>query len=195
MAIPLSFVGTPYQQELVLQHMPTLFGICLLAVAVSRFQPSTTAFVCCVAFLWLHLIGARWIYSFVPYDDVAMALTGSTLSEQFGWERNHYDRLVHFASGLLGLPPIAEFLQCFGSVPSRWAVGLAVACVLAIGAVYEVLEWQIAITLSPSAAEAYNGQQGDVWDPQKDLLMALLGSLVCLPFALVQRAFFPRDCG
>lgn len=55
---------------------------------------------------------------------------------------------------------------------------MGVASVLAVGALYEILEWQIAIVFSPAQAEAYNGQQGDVWDPQKDLALAWFGGLI-----------------
>ncbi len=55
---------------------------------------------------------------------------------------------------------------------------MSVALVLAIGALYEIFEWQIAVLLAPSYAEAYNGQQGDVWDPQKDLALAGVGAAV-----------------
>jgi putative membrane protein len=51
-----------------------------------------------------------------------------------------------------------------------------VASVLAIGSIYEVLEWQVAVTLATSHAEAYNGQQGDIWDPQKDMALQWLGA-------------------
>ena len=176
LAIPASFINAPYPNELLLQHVPTVVGIVMLAVAIGKFCPSRLSFVCCVAFLWLHIIGARWIYSFVPYDEIAVAITGRSLAEAFGWQRNHYDRLVHFASGVLGVPPIAEFLRTRCQVLPVASAVLAIACVLAIGALYEVLEWQIAVTLSPEMAESYNGQQGDVWDPQKDLALAWIGA-------------------
>ena len=175
--IPLSFVAAPYPEELVLQHIPTIVGIILLALAEFYFRPSRLSFVCVVAFLWLHIIGARWIYSFVPYDLFFKRLGGFTLSDTFGWQRNHYDRLVHLASGVLGVPPASEILQRTCGMWPRGASIMAVACVLSIGAMYEILEWQIAVSLAPAHAEAYNGQQGDVWDPQKDLAAALIGGM------------------
>lgn len=156
-AIPLSFIAAPFPRQLVLQHVPTLIGIGLLALAVKRFRPSTASLICCLIFLWLHIIGARWIYTYVPYDDVSQAIFGRTLSETFGWHRNHYDRLVHFASGVLGMPPLAEAVRSFGRTPPVAAAVLAMSCVLAIGAAYEILEWQIAMLFSPAMAESYNG--------------------------------------
>lgn len=143
--------------------------------------------VCLLGFLWLHLIGARWIYSYVPYDQWTEWLTGQTLSAWMGWERNHYDRLVHFASGVLFVPPVEELLQRSG-LQGRWlAAFLSISVVLAIGAAYEVAEWQVAVIFAPEYAEAYNGQQGDLWDPQKDLALAGLGAVLCEVGIMIQR--------
>lgn len=177
-AIPLSFIAAPYPNELVLQHVPTVLGVVLLAVTVVFFQPTQTSFACVIVFLWFHIIGARWIYSFVPYDELAKPLFGVTLSDQFGWQRNHYDRFVHLASGVLGVPPASEILQRVCGMRPLGAAVMAVASVLAIGAMYEILEWLIAVSFSPAHAEAYNGQQGDVWDPQKDLALAFVGGII-----------------
>ena len=181
LAIPVSFIKAPYPEQLILQHVPTLFGIGILLFAVVRFRPSGLAFYCSLVFLWLHIIGARWIYTYVPYDDFIQAVTGQTLSNVFGWKRNHYDRLVHFTSGCLGLPIFSDLLQSFCRLRALPAALLAMSCVVSIGAVYEIVEWQIAMVFSPETAEAYNGQQGDIWDAQKDLALALVGALVCLP--------------
>lgn len=176
--VPLSFVDAPYPEELMLQHVGTLLGIALLTIAVVMPRLSSLSFGCVLVFLWLHILGARWIYSFVPYDDWVQAVTGTTLADTFGWERNHYDRMVHFASGLLGVPPASELLQRYGGMRPLGAALMGVASVLAVGALYEILEWQIAIVFSTAQAEAYNGQQGDVWDPQKDLALAWFGGLI-----------------
>ncbi len=180
-AVPFSFVSAPYPHELVLQHIPTVIGIVLLLAAVVKFRLSSLSFYCCLTFLWLHIVGARWIYSYVPYDELSRAITGRSLSETFGWERNHYDRLVHFASGVLGLPILSDFLQSFYRLRPLPAAIFAMFGVLAIGAMYEILEWQIAMAFSPEMAESYNGQQGDIWDAQKDLALAWLGAIVCVP--------------
>lgn len=181
LAVPLSFVAAPYPEELLLQHVPTVAAIAMLAVAIGWYRPSSLSFYCCAIFLWLHIIGARWIYSFVPYDTVIQRLTGVSISETFDFQRNHYDRLVHLASGVFGLPPISEMLQTFCKLRPAMAAILGLSCVLAIGAVYEIIEWQIAMQFSPEMAEAYNGQQGDVWDAQKDLTLALVGAMLTIP--------------
>lgn len=179
--VAVSFIDPPYPRQLKLQHAPTIAILLALAAASWLGIMGRGAAICILAFLWLHLIGARWIYSFVPYDDWARAIFGTSISDVTGWERNHYDRLVHFGSGLL-VVPAAEMLQRYGGMNQSGAAIQAVAMVLAVGAGYEILEWLIAVTLSPQSAEAYNGQQGDVWDPQKDLALAFCGSLITAVF-------------
>lgn len=176
--VPLSFLRAPYPDELVLQHLPTVVGLVTLFIYGIRFGISGVSFYCLITFLLLHVVGARWIYSFVPYDDWCMTVCGESLSGYMGWERNHYDRLVHFGSGILFLAPSSEILQRFGGMRPLGAALSGIAFVLAIGAVYEILEWQLAELASPAQAEAYNGQQGDVWDPQKDMALAGFGALI-----------------
>ncbi len=132
-----------------------------------------------LVFLTLHTIAARWLYSYVPYDDWTSAVSGFRLSDVFGWQRNHFDRLVHFTYGL-----------CL-TMALRLPVLRALELVLATSALYELFEWGIAVTLAPDMAEAYNGQQGDVWDPHMDTLLALLGALVAVAVHVVRRT--PRD--
>jgi putative membrane protein len=176
--VPLSFVEAPFPNELVLQHIPTVVALGIVALLVILAKPTSLSFWCVMAFLWLHIIGARWIYSFVPYDDLAIRFTGQSLSDRFNWERNHYDRLVHFASGILGVPPASEFLQKATGIRPLNAAWMAISIVLSVGAVYEIIEWLIAFQLPPAQAEAYNGQQGDLWDAQKDLALAGLGAVI-----------------
>lgn len=176
--VPLSFIDAPYPDQLVLQHVLTVLALVALLLVTIFGKPSGVSFWCLIAFLALHILGARWIYSFVPYDDWAEQLSGQTLSERFGWNRNHYDRFVHFASGLLGVPPASEALQRLGGMRPLGAAIMSISLVLSLGALYEILEWQIAMTFTPAQAEAYNGQQGDVWDPQKDLALACFGGII-----------------
>lgn len=174
-----SFWQAPYPAELRMQHVPTVIGLIGLWVTAQRNWLAPGSVYCLLGFLWLHLIGARWIYSYVPYDQWSEWLTGQTLSTRLGWERNHYDRLVHLASGILFVPAIEELLER-GGLRGRWSSALvSVSIVLAIGAIYEIAEWQVAVIFAPEYAEAYNGQQGDPWDPQKDLALAGLGAILC----------------
>ena len=83
-AAGLTFFITVYPDELLLQHIPTAIGLSLLALVATRYGLTPLSFGCIVAFWWLHLIGAIWIYSFVPYDELSIRLTGTSLSDVYG---------------------------------------------------------------------------------------------------------------
>lgn len=178
LAITLSFVHAPYPSELALQHAPTVPLLVAFAFANRLWRPTLLSFACIITFFALHIFGARWIYTYVPYDAVSEALLGRSLSDFFGWQRNHYDRLVHLAFGLVGVPPLAELFQRSQGMRCRSSAIHAMSAVLAMSAVYEIIEWQVAMVFAADYAESYNGQQGDVWDPQKDMALAGLGALI-----------------
>jgi len=93
-----------------------------------------------------------------------------------------FDRLVHFAFGCLSLPPILELGARYWSLPRRMALAFALLFVLAIGGLYEIFEWSLTLMLAPDDAGAYNGEQGDMFDAQKDMALAGLGALLAVPF-------------
>ena len=129
----------------------------------------------------LHTLGGRYAYSNVPYDDWARALSGTSLSDAMGWTRNHYDRLVHFAFGALSVIPVAEIARRWGGLSPRGAALTVVAWALAISCLYEIFEWLLTIVAAGETADRYNGQQGDIWDAQKDMALATLGAILLLP--------------
>ena len=97
----LAQIDQPYPEIALLQHIPTMLLIVASPWLLRRWPLSTASVACIVAFMALHTLGGRYAYSNVPYDDWARAVTGTGLSDAFGWTRNHYDRLVHFAFGAL----------------------------------------------------------------------------------------------
>ncbi|MDI6102163.1 DUF2238 domain-containing protein [Actinoplanes sp. NEAU-A12] len=162
----------PHPAEQAMHHSLTVIGlVALLFVHRWRALPYPSI-VLILIFLSLHSVAARWMYSYVPYDQWTEVLLGVRLSEVAGWERNHFDRLVHLAYGICFGPVIVR------AVRSRWAPLIAVEAVLSTSALYELFEWGIALTLAPGDAEAYNGQQGDMWDAHKDMALATVGALV-----------------
>lgn len=176
----LSCIGAPYPEQMYLQHIPTVVALALLAISSRRYPLSNAAFTCLVVFLMFHILGARYIYSYVPYDQWAKVLIGTDLTSVFHFQRNHYDRLVHFVFGLLWALPVWEVCVRTFKVPRRFAYYAAFEFVLAFSALYELFEWGLTMVLSPNDADAYNGQQGDMWDAHKDIALAMLGSLVAL---------------
>lgn len=171
-------VDQPYPAVAPLHHLPTLALLVAAPLLLRRFPLPDAALACILLFLALHTIGGRWTYTNVPYDAVAQAITGRSLSETFGFARNHYDRLVHFAYGALAILPMREALVRHLGYGRRPALYVAVESVLAVSALYEIFEWLLTLTMEGSLATAYNGQQGDLWDAQKDMALAGLGALL-----------------
>ncbi len=180
--LALSLIDGPYPHDQVPQHIVTLAGLVLWVIAIRKSWIGGASCLLIALFLCLHILGARYVYSFVPYDLWCEQYLGFTPSETFRWQRNHYDRLVHFFFGLLMLSPIAEGLEKRGRLSSRWSLAFSLITITTLSATYEIIEWLVAILMSPQRAETYNGQQGDFFDAQKDMALALVGSLIALAF-------------
>ncbi|HEY4582335.1 MAG TPA: DUF2238 domain-containing protein [Lysobacter sp.] len=133
------------------------------------------------AFLVLHCIASRWLYSNVPCDAWCQRLLEFSPQAAFGWERNHFDRLVHLAYGLCFAPALVHGLRLRYRLGAGHAFALMLLLVMGSSLAYEWLEWGIALALAPEQAEAYNGQQGDPWDAHADMLLATLGAAAWAP--------------
>lgn len=184
-AVALANIAQPYPDLAPLQHGPTVVLLLAAPWLLRRWPLSDSALACIALFLLLHTLGARYIYSYVPYDEWGRALFGRDVSTTLGLYRNGYDRLVHFAFGALFMCPLAEIARRHGGLTRRWSLFLAFAVVGLCGALYEIFEWLLTIIAAGETADYYNGQQGDVWDPQKDMAAAQIGSaltLCILPF-------------
>ena len=114
-------IEQPYPEIALLQHIPTMILLVAAPALLRRWPLSTPALACIIAFFALHTLGGRYAYSNVPYDDWARQLTGTSLSDAFGWTRNHYDRLVHFAFGALSVIPVTEIARRWGGLGPRGA--------------------------------------------------------------------------
>ena len=141
-----------------------------------RLHFSTLSYTLIVAFMVLHTIGAHYTYSETP--------AGDWLRDLLSLQRNHYDRFVHFCYGLLMFQPIWEIIRKAAHVGRAWSSAFAVVSIVFFSSFYEILEWGAAQILSPDTAMAYLGTQGDVFDAQKDMILALAGAVLAL---LVQR--------
>lgn len=175
-AVGAANISQPYPELAPLQHGPTVALTLAAPWLLHRWPLSNGAVASIFAFLLLHTLGGRYIYSYVPYDDWAKAIAGRDLSGSFGWNRNGYDRLVHLAFGALFTAPVSESARRWGGMRIGWSLAFAFAAVGLIGALYEIFEWLLSVFAAGQTADWYNGQQGDIWDPQKDLAAAQLGS-------------------
>jgi putative membrane protein len=187
MGVPLSAWGAIYPTNTWLQVGPVALLLPLAYWALRRWPISHASAACMAAFVLLHLFAARWSYSFVPYGEWLGEGTGAV----FGFERNMFDRLVHFLFGVLAMPPMVELGVRYWGLSQRFALAFALMFVLAIGGLYEIFEWSLTLTLAPKDAGAYNGEQGDMFDAQKDMALAGLGALLVVPF-IRQTAWLKR---
>ncbi|APX74720.1 MULTISPECIES: DUF2238 domain-containing protein [Achromobacter] len=163
------------------------FGAALL-VTRRWFVFSRTSYTLIFLYLCLHAVGAHYTYSLVPYDDWWRALTGHGLNSMVGWERNNFDRVVHFSYGLLLAYPIREIFLRVVEVRGFWAYFLPMDVTLSTSALYELLEWGAAATVGSELGAAYLGTQGDIWDAQKDMALAAAGAVIAMAItALVNR--------
>lgn len=170
-----------------LHQLGTLLFLALMLIAYHYRYIRSRSYMFASLFLIIHIIGARYLYSYVPYDDWIEQLVGVRLDELFGWQRNMYDRLVHFSYGLLLFSAMFESAKSIFAIHStKRLIVLALMMNMSSSLLYELIEWSIAMTLSPEAAEAYNGQQGDIWDAHKDMAIALLGGLIAASIVLFQ---------
>lgn len=183
----LSLVRAPYPHETTLQHIPTVLVLIAWPFLARRYPLTNPAFLCIAGFLLLHIFAARYIYSYVPYDEWAQRFFGFSITDKLGFRRNHFDRVVHFSFGALLVRPIWEICVRYLGIPRRVAYYTAFEFVLAFSMVYELIEWWLSLVLAGADAESYNGQQGDIWDAQKDMALALVGALCALVILFMTR--------
>lgn len=173
-------IAPSYRQDWLLENLLVLVAVPLLLATFRRLRFSNTAYTLYFVFFALHEIGAHYTYSLVPYDAWARALTDQSVSAALGLERNHYDRLIHFAYGLLLYLPVTELLRARAPARGLWRLLLPLLFILSNSAIYELIEWAAAEVFGGDLGMAYLGTQGDVWDSQKDTACAAAGALIAL---------------
>jgi putative membrane protein len=125
-------------------------------------------------------VGAHYTYAEVPYDRWFEALTGSTFNQLVGWKRNNFDRVIHFAYGLLLAYPVRELVVPLAGVQGFWSFFLPLDLTMSSSSVFELFEWAAAEIFGGDLGIAYLGTQGDVWDAHKDMALASAGALVTM---------------
>lgn len=156
-----------------LEVFPAIAGAVVLIVIYPRIKLTALVYV----LIWLHalvlMLGGHWTYAEMPLFD--------WLQDEYGLARNYYDRVGHFFQGLVPAM-IAREIFIRGSIVNgkAWRYFLVCCVVLAISAVYEFLEWWVAVGTG-TAADAFLATQGDVWDTQWDMFLALCGAVLVQP--------------
>lgn len=160
------------RRDWLLENLLVLVYAVLLIGTYRRFAFSNLSYGLFVIFLSLHLVGSHYTYSEVPF--------GYWLQDAFNLSCNHYDRIVHFSYGLLLAYPFRETLLRLAKVRPAWVGFITVSMVLAFSAFFEVVEAIVAMVVSPELGDAYLGTQGDIWDAQKDMVLAFSGAVIAM---------------
>lgn len=161
-----------YPESWLLENLLTFIFVPLVLLISHYFRLSNLSYALMTLFMIMHVIGAHYTYAQVPL--------GYLLQDWLGAERNMYDRMTHFCFGLLLAYPMREMFLRIGKTRGVWGYWLPVELVLAFSAVYEIIEWLVLIQIPPSDGLAFLGSQGDIWDAQKDMLLAGIGACVAM---------------
>jgi putative membrane protein len=153
---------------------PGLAGIFVLIVIFRRFPMSHMVYFCVFLHMFILIYGGYYTYAETPL--------GNWAKEVFGFSRNHYDRVGHIALGVFPSFIIREvMLRKTPLQRGGWLYFIVLSIVLAVAAFWELLEWWIAILVASDVGTAFLGSQGDIWDAQWDMFLALVGAGVVLP--------------
>ena len=155
-----------------LEVSPAIVGAIVLGVTYKSFSLTRLVYFLILVHCIILMVGGHYTYAEVPLFDM--------LKEPFGFERNNYDKLGHFAQGFVPAMIAREIILRKGIINGRsWTHFFIVCFCLGFSAFYELIEWAVA-SVSGEAAEAFLGTQGYVWDTQSDMGFALLGAILAL---------------
>jgi putative membrane protein len=155
-----------------LEVMPVIIALPILFFTYPRFRFTSLVYALLLVHALILLVGGHYTYAEVPLFN--------WLRDGFELSRNYYDRVGHFAQGFVPAMIAREILLRKSPLRvGRWLFFIVCCICLSISAVYEFIEWWVAV-ISGTAAEAFLGTQGDVWDTQWDMFLALLGAIIAL---------------
>jgi putative membrane protein len=176
-----------------LENVLVVLLVGLIAISYRRFPLSRISYVLIFIFLSLHEVGSHHTYAMVPYDSFTKSFMGFSLNDAFGWERNHYDRIIHFSYGLLLAYPVREIYCRLADVEGFWGYFFPLDLVMASSMVFELFEWGAASLFGGDLGIAYLGTQGDVWDAHKDMALASIGALVTMIITAILNYYIQSD--
>ncbi|MEK7673241.1 MAG: DUF2238 domain-containing protein [Patescibacteria group bacterium] len=169
----------------VLENILVLIFVPIVLLTGFYFRLSDLSYTLITVFMILHVIGSHYTYAEVPF--------GFVLQDWWGASRNMYDRLVHFSFGLLFVYPVREVFVRITKVKGFWGYYLPIELILSFAGFYEIIEWIVARIVDPHAGLAFLGAQGDIWDAQKDMVLAVIGATVTMfIFLLINMKYNPN---
>jgi len=165
-----TLIGTTDMNNWLLENMLVFLFLGFLLVTYKRHQFSDLSYLLITVYLCLHVYGSKYTYAENPL--------GYWLKDMLAWERNHYDRIVHFSFGFLLAYPMRELFLSWLKFPGWVAWSLPIEITLSVSGLYELIEWAVADVFFQAQGAAYLGTQGDIWDAQKDMFLATLGAIL-----------------
>lgn len=165
-------INAKYLDGWVAENVLVVLFLIILYFMNRWFKFSKLSYSLIFVFMILHVMGSHYTYSEVPL--------GYWMSEFFNLQRNHFDRVVHFCFGLLWAYPVREMVRRIGEMKGFWSFWIPIELVLALSCVFELIEWAVAVIFGGDLGIAYLGSQGDIWDAQKDMALAGLGSIIAM---------------
>src|SRR3989344_4459816 len=174
-----------FPHDWLLENYLVFIFVPLIIITGIYFKLSNVSYTLITAFMILHVIGSHYTYAEVPF--------GYLLQEMFGTTRNMYDRLVHFSFGFLLAYPVREVFMRLAKVKGFWGYYFPLDLTLAFSALYEIIELITSASVASAAGIAFLGAQGDIWDAQKDMLMAGIGAIVAMLIIFFINMYYKKD--
>lgn len=172
-----------YREDWLLENLVVFVAVAILVGTYRSLRFSNLAYTCLFLFLVLHEIGAHYTYSEVPWREWLAVVAGGDGAIE---GRNHYDRFVHFAYGLLLMPAVCELFERRASPRGLWRWLMPLLFLMGHSVIYEMIEWVAALRFGGELGVAYLGTQGDEWDAQKDMALATLGAVIGLTVVAIR---------
>lgn len=174
-----------FRHDWLLENYLVFIFVPIVLILGRYFKLSNVSYTLITIFMILHVIGSHYTYAEVPFGD--------TLQQWLGAERNMYDRLVHFSFGFLLAYPAREVFMRLSQAKGVWSYYFPIDLMAASSAIYEIIEWLAVRVVDPAAGLAFLGAQGDVWDAQKDMLLATVGAVLAMVIIFIINWIFNKD--
>jgi putative membrane protein len=172
-----------YLTDWIIENILVFFFVIALSwqIIVNQLPLTPIALLCVFIYLTLHQSGAQYAYSNHPF--------GYYMQHTMHLQRNGYDRLVHFCFGFLLYLPAYEYCS-YKQLHSNGTLKMyLLERVLAAAALFELIEFAVAVYIFPDKnGETYVGTQGDVWDAQKDIALAVIGGAITIGLIKLKEA-------
>jgi putative membrane protein len=177
-----TLIGTNDLNNWFLENTLTVLFMLFLIFSFRKYQFSDLSYLLICVYLCLHVYGAKYTYAENPF--------GYWLKDYFHFERNHYDRIVHFCFGFLLAYPMRELFLKWLKYPKTVSWILPIEITLSVSGLYELIEWAVADVFFKAQGDAYLVTQGDIWDAQKDIFMAFMGAILSTTIvSLIKKLF------